>query len=76
MREFLEMILGEYTPVTYDLQQIFYSADGTSYDTVTNTVVASGLAGIDWTFVFTGVCFCVLLWCSLKLLGGLICRIS
>lgn len=63
MRDFLTDILGSYSPVTY--------TDSNGID-----IVASGLAGLDWEYIFTGVLFCITVWCVLKILGGIICQIS
>lgn len=63
MRSFLASILGTYTAVTYQL------ADGTS-------VIPAGLAGVDWLFVLSGVAFLLVMFCVLRILGGLICKIS
>lgn len=72
MRAFLESILGTYTPVTY----VHYVYDE-SYNVVESTAyIPSGLAGVDWTFVFTGLAFLILLYSTLRILGGLLCKIS
>lgn len=68
MREFLESVLGSYVPVTYDV----YDA---ATDT-TNTVVAAGLAGVDWSFVFSGIAFLIVIFCVFKALGAIVCKIS
>lgn len=72
MRAFLESILGTYSPVTYT--HYVYDAN---YNVVESTdFIPSGLAGVDWTFVLTGVAFLILLYCTLRILGGLLCKIS
>lgn len=68
MRAFLESVLGTYAPVTYEL----YNA---ASDT-TNTVVAVGLAGVDWSYVFSGVAFLIVIYCVFKALGAIVCKIS
>lgn len=67
IRDFLISILGEYSPVTYDVYDV-------ASDTVTS-VVASGLAGVDWLYVGTLALLVVVIFCVLKCLGGLICKI-
>lgn len=71
MKEFLESILGTYTPVTYT--DYILDADGTlfAFDRV-----ADGLSGIDYLYVLSGVAFIVAVYCVLKCIGGLICKIS
>lgn len=54
---FLNDLLGTYTPVTDSLGNI-----------------PSGIAGVDFPFVFRGVVFCLVIYSVLKLLGGVICK--
>ena len=62
MREFVESILGTYCP-TFGI-----SEDGTVY-------VLSGVAGLDWSYIFTGILFCIVVYAFFKIIGGIICRI-
>lgn len=66
MLAFIQSLLGTYNPVTYTL----VDAAGLS-----QTVVADGLAGVDWTFIFTGVLFCIVVVAFFRILGGVLCRI-
>lgn len=66
IRDFLISILGEYNPVSY-----IYSV---SEDTVLS-VIPDGLAGVDWLYVGTLALLLVVIFCVLKCLGGLICKI-
>ena len=68
MREFLISILGEYSPVTYES---FVNVNG---ETLLVDVIPNGLAGVDWLYVLTGLLFVVVIFCVLKVIGGLICK--
>lgn len=65
MKEFIEELLGVYVPVTTN--QVV--------DGVTVQVVADGLAGVDWLYVFTGIVFVILVYSFFKMLGAIICKI-
>ena len=67
IRDFLVSVLGSYEPVAYEV----YDA---AADTVSR-VIPSGLAGVDWLYVGTLVLLIVVIFCVLKCLGGLICKI-
>lgn len=34
----------------------------------------SSLAGADWEYIFTGILFCLVVWATLRILGGIICK--
>lgn len=61
MRAFLESILGVYTPTTV-------TVDGV-------VTPLQGVAGVDWTYVLTGICFIVVVYCTLRLLAGFISKL-
>ena len=64
MRTLIEMIFGIYTPVMTDV-----------FDTAGNyvgSVVASGSAGVDWTYIGGVVLFAIVLWSFFRLLGVVI----
>lgn len=63
----LYSIFGEYTPNTYT--QVIVNADGT---TESFEVVPDGLAGVDWEWVGGVFLFSVMLYCLLRLLGGVL----
>lgn len=67
IRDFLISILGSYEPVTY---QVYDAATEAYVD-----VVAAGFAGVDWLYVGTLALLVVVIYCVLKCLGGLICKI-
>ena len=46
-----------------------------TYVPVTYQIVASGLAGVDWSYVITGVCFLILVYSFFKLLGAIVCNL-
>lgn len=64
--EWLAGILGEYTPVTYDVYRI--AGDTEVYD----KVVASGLAGVDWQYIICGLLLLVTIYSTFRLLGILL----
>ena len=66
MRDVILSIFGEYAPVMTDA----YALDGTYL----GEVVASGFAGVDWTYVAGVLLFAIVLWCFFRLLGGVLCR--
>lgn len=67
IRDFLISILGEYSPVFYEVYDV-------SSDTVTR-VIPAGVAGVDWLYVGTLALLFIVIFCVLKCLGGLICKI-
>lgn len=61
MRTLIEVIFGLYSPVMTDV-----------YDELGNyvgSVVASGAAGVDWTYIGGVVLFAIVLWSFFRLLG-------
>lgn len=64
-RDLIIAIFGEYTPVTYSVYN--------HYTESLETVVANGLAGVDWCYVLGVLGFFLVLFCILRILGGLIC---
>lgn len=65
MLELINSIFGSYTPVTYDV----YNVVTETYD----TVVAQGFAGVDWPYILAVGGFFLVLYCVLRILGGIIC---
>lgn len=74
MREFLESILGRYTPVTYTQTEVIATTNSDIPIVNEFEVVASGLAGVDWLYVFSGVAFLIVIYSIFRVLGGLICN--
>lgn len=62
MKEFIQNLLGTYSPVTYTVGE--------------DTIVASGLAGVDWLYVISGLLFVVIVYSIFRIIGGLICKTS
>lgn len=75
MREFINAILGAYEPVQYVVEEYTFAEDGlTVLEMVSSEVIPAGLAGVDWSYVITGLVFVVVVYCLFKTLGGMICR--
>lgn len=67
MKALLVTLFGSYTPVTY---QVFETlADGSS---VAHDVIASGSAGLDWTWIAGVALFAIVLLSFFKLVGVLL----
>lgn len=60
LKDFLDHLLGSYTPVTY-------TADGVD-------IVAFGAAGVDWAYITRAAVFVVLIWSVFRILGGILCK--
>lgn len=67
MIAFIRSLLGAYTPVFY---QVYNEAS----QQIEN-IIPAGLAGVDWGYIISGVLFCIVVYCMLKFLGALICKI-
>lgn len=64
MREIIENIFGVYTPTMTDVLD--------DSGEVIGQVVASGLAGVDWSFIAGVVCFCIVLYGLIHCVGVLL----
>lgn len=64
--EWLSDILGEYTPVTYQITKLI---DGQE---VVEDVVAQGFAGVDWQYIICGMLLLVTIYSTFRLLGILL----
>lgn len=64
MRELIETLFGVYEPVTYEM--VAYASDGAKE---VYTVIASGLAGVDWTWLAGVGLFAIVLYSFFRLLG-------
>lgn len=64
MKSLIESLFGTYSPVTYEV------AAGDTYE----TVVASGMAGVDWPYVLGILLFGIVLYSVLKCLNGILTR--
>lgn len=65
---FLSSVLGSYEPVTYEV----YNSASEQYD----TVIASGLAGVDWPYLAAVLVLAITVYSVFKCLGGMLCRSS
>lgn len=65
MLELITSIFGQYHPVTYEV----YNAVTESYE----TIVAQGFAGVDWPYILAVGGFFLVLYCILRIVGGVIC---
>lgn len=65
MLELITSIFGSYSPVTYEV----YNTITESYD----TVVAQGFAGVDWPYILAVGGFFLVLYCILRIVGGVLC---
>lgn len=66
MRQYLESVLGTYTPQTY---QATIDVAGTA---VTYEVIPEGLAGLDWGFIITAMVLVIGIASVFKLAGVLL----
>lgn len=69
MIEWLRSFFGTYTPPTYTMTEVV----GETVN-VTN-VIPAGAAGVDWQYIAGVVLFAIVVYCFLKILGGLLCKI-
>lgn len=59
MRDLIITLFGEYSPVTYEVSEGVQA-------------VASGAAGIDWTWIAGVLLFAIVLWSFFRLVGVLL----
>lgn len=59
MYNLIQQLFGVYTPITY--------TDGSGV-----SVVPSGMAGVDWTFLSGVLLFAITLYCVFRLVGGVL----
>lgn len=67
MKEIIVSIFGEYVPVMTDMP-VVEVIDGVESTTV-YSVVASGAAGLDWSWIAGVALFAIVLWSLFRLLG-------
>lgn len=75
IRDWLESVLGTYEPVTYQVKVMVADALGGT-NTTTYTKVADGLAGLDWSYIFTALLLLVTIYSVFRLLGVLLQSLS
>lgn len=61
----LNSILGEYNPITYTMESI-----GPDSTTIYNDIIPSGLAGVDWSYIFAGAFYLMVFYAMLRIIGG------
>lgn len=65
MISIIEQIFGSYQPISYQVWdpelQAFYE------------VIPSGLSGVNWPYVLSIIGFLMMLFCVMKILGGILC---
>lgn len=71
MYAYLQSILGPYTPPTYTT-----FVPGLDGALAAVEVIPDGLAGVDWLYVLSGVAFLLVVYSVLRLIGGMLCKIS
>lgn len=71
IRAWLASILGAYTPITYTLTTTYNDPDYGVMQ-IANSVVADGVAGVDWEYVFTALLLLVVIYSVFRLLGVLL----
>ena len=74
MIDFIRNLLGVYHAVTYQITKVLDNGDGT-FSTIVEDIIPSGAAGVDWGYIISGLAFLIVIYCTLKLLGALICKI-
>lgn len=75
IRGWLASILGEYTPITYEVTNYATDPDFGIIQ-FNDEVVASGLAGVDWEYIATAALLLISIWSVFRLLGILLQAIS
>lgn len=56
-------IIGQYVPVTYTS----YTSDGTEV-----MVIPDGVAGVDWSYILSGILIVVCIYGLVRIIGGII----
>lgn len=64
MRELIESLFGTYTPPTYT----------ETVGELTQEVIPSGAAGVDWPYVLGVLAFLLVLYCILRIFGAVISK--
>lgn len=72
IRQWIDSVLGTYEPVTYT--ETLLVSDNVTGGSLTRTYekVADGLAGVDWSYIFTALCLLVVIYSVFRLLGVLL----
>lgn len=75
MKELIISIFGEYVPITYTHEFAQWDVATEQYIVMQEDVIPAGLAGCDWTYILGVVAFLVVLYCVLRIIGGVISRV-
>lgn len=68
--QILENIIGRsYTPVTYEAYRLLQDGSYEPYD-----IIPSGLAGVDVPWLISAVLYILLIYCTVRLIGGILRR--
>lgn len=59
-KSFFDSVLGTYVPQVYQ-----FNGD---------SIIPEGFAGVDWPYVVRAASLLLVIWCVLRIIGGLICR--
>lgn len=73
LKTIIESIIGTYQAISYEVHVLLENPDGSTTWT-TETIIPAGVAGIDWAYVGALLLFAVTLFCTLKIIGGVIKR--
>lgn len=74
MKALIQSIFGTYVPITYDTFQTAIDSTTGQETSVLVEVIPNGLSGVDWTYVLGVVAFLIMLYCILRIIGGVITR--
>lgn len=70
--DWFKSIFGTYSPiynVGETITQTITDVSGNDITTTTTTYIAS----VDWSYIGSIVVFCILFYCVLRIIGGIIC---
>ena len=71
LQNILDILGRGYTPITYEYTESVYDASLDAMSQITNDIIPSGMAGVDWEFLAAAAIFCVCLYCIFRLLGAI-----
>lgn len=75
MKDLIISIFGTYEPITYVHEFAQWDTVTEQYIVMQEDVIPSGLAGCDWTYILGVLAFLVVLYCILRIIGGVISRV-
>ena len=74
MKALIQSIFGNYVPITYETFQTAIDSTTGQETSVLVEVIPNGLSGVDLTYVLGVVAFLIMLYCILRIIGGVITR--